>query len=135
MSLHIFKNNEQSGPFEDSYIVENLRKGVLLPNDLACRDGMDDWQPLGGLFPLEVAAVSPNYSVPTNTHQVPKCMVCGYIGPFKKEPMLAAWEIVTAIILLVTVCAWFVFLLIRIMRPKAWVCPKCGAKGLLTFVY
>lgn len=51
MSIYIFKNNQQSGPFEESKILEWLGSGQLMPNDMAVRKGDTQWQPLSVLFP------------------------------------------------------------------------------------
>jgi len=51
MSIYIYKNNQQSGPFEEGRILESLAAGQLSPEDLAIRQGERDWKPLGVLFP------------------------------------------------------------------------------------
>lgn len=50
MSVYIFKNNQQSGPFEESQVLEWLASGKLSPNDMAIRQGDAQWQPLILLF-------------------------------------------------------------------------------------
>ncbi len=135
MNIHIFKNNQQQGPYDESVVTAGLRDGRFLANDLACREGMTEWQPLSMLFPLETHGSGPLIATTPHPGKVPKCMVCGYVGTFQKEPLLAGWEIVTFILLLCLFWAGFVFLTIRLMRPKMLMCPKCHARGLLTYVY
>jgi len=50
MSTLILRDGQQYGPYTDTELAEFLRSGQLSPNDLAWRDGMADWQPLGGLI-------------------------------------------------------------------------------------
>jgi hypothetical protein len=51
MSIYLYKNDQQLGPYEDSYVVDQLRRGSLSPDDLAIRQGGKDWLRLGDLFP------------------------------------------------------------------------------------
>lgn len=53
MSFYIYKNNEQLGPYEESYVVDAIRQGRFSTSDLACRAGDTQWLPLSSLFPLE----------------------------------------------------------------------------------
>jgi hypothetical protein len=53
MAFYIYKNNQQSGPFEEAYIVDGLRRGSFSASDLACREGDSRWLPLETFFPLE----------------------------------------------------------------------------------
>lgn len=57
MSIYIFKNNQQAGPFEEAKVLEMLKNGQLSPNDMGVRQGDKDWQKLSSLFP-SVANVS-----------------------------------------------------------------------------
>ena len=50
MSIYIHKNNQQAGPFEESRVLEMLKKGQLSLNDMAIRYGETNWQSLGSLF-------------------------------------------------------------------------------------
>jgi hypothetical protein len=56
--IYIYKNNQQSGPYEERLVLDQLKSGVLAPEDLAVRHGESQWQPLGNMFP-EVASVVP----------------------------------------------------------------------------
>ncbi len=60
MPVYIHKNNQQSGPFEESRILESLAAGQLSPDDLAIREGEREWKPLKELFPN----VSNNLHIP-----------------------------------------------------------------------
>jgi hypothetical protein len=57
--IYIYKNDRQSGPYEDHIVVEQLKSGVLSPDDLAIRHGETRWQPLSDLFPGVSSAPSP----------------------------------------------------------------------------
>ena len=56
--IYIYKNNQQSGPYEEHLVLDQLKSGMLAPEDLAVRHGESQWQPLGNMFP-EVASVVP----------------------------------------------------------------------------
>lgn len=66
MSIYIFKNNQQEGPFEEAKVLEMLKSGQLSPNDMGIRQGGKDWQKLGSLFPGVVNAppITPPVSAP-----------------------------------------------------------------------
>ena len=51
MPIYINKNNQQSGPYEDHVVIDQLRNGMLSPNDLGIRHGESTWQRLGDMFP------------------------------------------------------------------------------------
>lgn len=50
MQTFIHKNGQQLGPFEEKTVLEMLKKGELLPNDLGFKKGEKDWQPLSKIF-------------------------------------------------------------------------------------
>ena len=52
MSLYIFKEGQQLGPYDDEAILQSLRNGAFTPADLASRDAQGDWRPLSFYFPL-----------------------------------------------------------------------------------
>lgn len=58
MPIYISKDNQQSGPYEDHVVIEQLRNGILSPSDMGIRHGEAAWQRLGEMFP-GVAATSP----------------------------------------------------------------------------
>lgn len=51
MSIYISKNNQQTGPFDESRVLEMLASGQLSPDDFAIRQGATQWRKLGELFP------------------------------------------------------------------------------------
>src|SRR5262245_47857972 len=51
MSIYISKNNQQMGPFDESKVLAMLAGGELSPNDFAIRQGSNQWQKLGEMFP------------------------------------------------------------------------------------
>ena len=55
MGTLIYKNNVQTGPFEDAQILQGLGEGVFSPEDLGWREGLANWTPLRELY-LQAAA-------------------------------------------------------------------------------
>lgn len=51
MSIYVYKNNQQLGPFDENIVIGNLRSGVFSPNDLGIRQGAQQWLPLIQMFP------------------------------------------------------------------------------------
>lgn len=51
MSIYIHRNGQQSGPFEENAVIDQLRSGQLSPNDMAVAAGGTEWQKLGTMFP------------------------------------------------------------------------------------
>ena len=64
MSIYINKNGQQSGPFKDHEVIDQLRSGSLSPNDMAIRQGDASWQRAGDMFPG--VAVEPSSVPPIN---------------------------------------------------------------------
>lgn len=61
MSIYVNKNNQQLGPFDEKKVVEMLKSGQLSTDDLAVRQGEEQWQPLGNLFPADsISSAIPN---------------------------------------------------------------------------
>ncbi len=52
MSLYIFKEGQQLGPYDDDAVLQSLRNGAFTHADLASREGQGDWRPLSFYFPL-----------------------------------------------------------------------------------
>lgn len=54
MAVYLLYNNEKYGPYEESMVAEWLMSGRCSPNDLAWREGMENWRPLSNfhLTPL-----------------------------------------------------------------------------------
>ena len=63
MPIYIHKNNQQSGPYEEHLILDQLKSGLLRPDDMAIRQGDSQWQPLRTMFP-QVANVPTERPVP-----------------------------------------------------------------------
>ena len=51
MPVYVNKNGQQSGPYEDHVLIDQLRNGSLSPNDMAIRHGDAEWRRLGDMFP------------------------------------------------------------------------------------
>ncbi len=51
MSIYVTKDNQQSGPYEDHVIIDQLKSGMLSLSDLGIRQGETSWQSLGEMFP------------------------------------------------------------------------------------
>lgn len=54
MQIYIFKNNAQTGPFDEKAVLDGLRRGEYSPDDLAIRQGDSSWQPLNILYPESI---------------------------------------------------------------------------------
>src|SRR5215213_10030010 len=59
MPIYINKDGQQSGPYEDHIVTEQLGNGMLSPNDLGIRHGGTAWQKLGEMFPGVGVAAAP----------------------------------------------------------------------------
>ena len=51
MPVYVNKNGQQSGPYEDHILIDQLRSGVLSADDMGIRHGDTSWQKLGDMFP------------------------------------------------------------------------------------
>lgn len=49
--IYIYKNNQQSGPYEENVVLDQLNAGLLSADDMAVRHGETQWQSLGAMFP------------------------------------------------------------------------------------
>lgn len=61
--IYIYKNNQQSGPYEEHLVLDQLRSGLLKPEDMAVRQGDSQWQPLRTMFP-DVASTPAQRAAP-----------------------------------------------------------------------
>lgn len=59
MEIWIGRNGERHGPYKEEDIRQWLRSGKVSREDLAWREGLADWQPLGVLFPDEMPSEPP----------------------------------------------------------------------------
>ncbi|MHB9130431.1 MAG: hypothetical protein ACYDBB_04980 [Armatimonadota bacterium] len=73
------------------------------------------------------------YFQPTVKH--PKCMVCGYIGPFNKPPFIYTHDLIISIVLFCLFGAGLIWFTISVLIKKPMSCPHCNSKGLFTFDY
>ncbi len=55
MQIYISRDGEQNGPYSIEDVNTYLKDGTLLPTDLACQEGMDEWVPLGEIPGVIVA--------------------------------------------------------------------------------
>ncbi len=51
MDYYIYKDNQNVGPLAENEVVEGLRTGRFLPDDLGCRVGEERWIDLNFFFP------------------------------------------------------------------------------------
>ena len=51
MQIYINRNGQQLGAFDENAVLQMLQSGQLSPNDFGIRQGEQQWQPLGKLFP------------------------------------------------------------------------------------
>lgn len=68
MLFYIYKDNEQLGPYEESFVLDAIRQGRFSTNDLACRDGETEWRSLDTLFPIEARVREEDFRAPAS-HQ------------------------------------------------------------------
>ncbi len=66
MPIYINKDGQQSGPYEDNVVIDQLRSGILSPSDMSIRHGDSSWQRLGDLFPgvAPEARATPSIPIP-----------------------------------------------------------------------
>lgn len=119
MALYISKNNVNTGHFDDIVIENNLRNGSLSLNDLACREGIKQWQPLGVFFPhLRIFAPVAATGF--------KCPFCQSTAPplVRQKISTAGW---VWFILLFGSCIGTLFCWIGLlMKDNYRVCGSCG---------
>ena len=49
MQIHITRGEESSGPYTLEQVQDYLAQGILLPDDLAWHEGLENWVPLAQL--------------------------------------------------------------------------------------
>jgi hypothetical protein len=59
MQLYVYRNNEQTGPFDEQLVLQRLRSGALSPDDLGIRQGESNWIRLGDIFAGRIPEPSP----------------------------------------------------------------------------
>lgn len=51
MNFYIARDGEALGPYTEPQVREYLKTQIFSPEELVCREGEENWQPLGVLFP------------------------------------------------------------------------------------
>jgi hypothetical protein len=79
-------------------------------------------------------------NTPEQRHEVPKCLSCGTITPWKVEPILLPRHIIIFLILLLFFGTGLIYLIIILIirsgsNSRSKICPHCGARNLWTFLY
>lgn len=69
------------------------------------------------------------------THDVPKCTVCGYVGKFKKPPLIYPRDVLISVVLFFLFGLGLVWFVIALLKKKSPSCPHCSSRGSLTYVY
>ncbi|MFM8360716.1 MAG: DUF4339 domain-containing protein, partial [Verrucomicrobiota bacterium] len=59
MGIHIFQNQQQTGPFPKEAVLEMARLGTLPPDALVWHDGAADWYPVGRWVQENGASAAP----------------------------------------------------------------------------
>lgn len=78
MQVYISKNNRQTGPFEETKVLEMLGSGELSSDDLAIRQGDKEWRRLGDYYPNAGKIAPPNVAyVKTRKFQKKIFIGCG----------------------------------------------------------
>lgn len=68
MQIYVNKNGQQLGPFDENAVLEMIKNGQLSPDDPAIRQGQQQWQTLGVMFPKSFQTTL----MPTLTSQMNK---------------------------------------------------------------
>ena len=88
MPIYINKNGQQSGPYEDHIVVDQLRNGTLSPSDMGIRHGDPSWQKLGEMFPGVGENIAQRFAVEVATSQPPPATVKAPEPQFRKTAIL-----------------------------------------------
>ncbi len=99
MAIYINKDNQQSGPYEDHVVIDQLRKGLLSPTDLGIRQGESAWQKLGDMFPGLASASTAEPTLGANAAYARDATTSAVATP-KKGGCLKSGLIGTGVILL-----------------------------------
>jgi hypothetical protein len=59
MSLYLYQNDQQTGPFSEEQINQMLQAGIVAPDTLGWKEGMSTWSPLSSLRSLPSPRTSP----------------------------------------------------------------------------
>jgi len=69
MATFIIKDDEQLGPYEDSFVFTKLKSGEFSYDDFCWREGMEEWKPLRTIFEPPLS-VPPKFSKKTASKAV-----------------------------------------------------------------
>lgn len=73
-NIHIARNHQSMGSFSEDEIREGIRNGRFSADDLAWREGMSAWKPLGEMAPqwgLDVPPPIPEVLLPDDVVEIP----------------------------------------------------------------
>jgi hypothetical protein len=96
MSLYLYQNNQQTGPFTEDQISQMLRTGIVLPDTLGWKEGMSGWEPLSAFVSLVNTGLPPT-------------------PPVRKSPL----GLISFIFSLISVVGWLILLVIAGMAHNA----------------
>jgi hypothetical protein len=96
MNWFYAKNGSQQGPLSTDEIKSRIAMGEIGPNDLAWREGMSDWMPVGQISELKVAPAAspsmeatpafPSASSPASPYQAPASAPSMQVAPGQVIP-------------------------------------------------
>jgi len=59
MSLYLYQNEQQTGPFTEEQVSQMLQAGIVAPDTLGWKEGMETWIPLSTLRPAPSPEAAP----------------------------------------------------------------------------
>ena len=62
MSLYLYQNEQQTGPFSEEQISQMLRAAIVSPDTLGWKEGMSGWKPLSTIVSLPNPGLPPTPS-------------------------------------------------------------------------
>jgi hypothetical protein len=68
--IYIYKNDKQSGPYEEHVVLDQLKAGMLSPEDMAIRHGESEWSTLRKMFPDAGAQTMPPPPPPVSAPKI-----------------------------------------------------------------
>lgn len=83
MIIYIHKNNSQMGPFDEAKVLQMLSSGELSPNDMAIRQGEQQWQKLENLYPR--AGKQTAAKIESNVRPAPAVVEAPVAAPIQSE--------------------------------------------------
>jgi hypothetical protein len=85
-------------------------------------------------FPAQKAAPAAGMQI------VPKCLHCGFVGPWKIEPLVRPIDWIITLVFLFLFGGGLIYLLVIIIirsneNRRAKICANCGARNMFSFQY